>query len=125
MIQSAFAVAIGAALGALLRWQAGVRLNGLVVGLPMGTLLVNLVGGYLIGVAIAVFALRPETPPAVRLLVVTGFMGGLTTFSSFSAEVVHLIQAGRLAFAMLAISLHLFGSLLMTALGIWTVSSLR
>jgi len=119
------AIGIGAALGAWLRWWLGLRLNPLVSQLPMGTLAANLLGGYLVGVAVAFFAFRPELPPEVRLFVVTGFLGGLTTFSSFSAEVVHLIDTARYAWAFGAAALHLLGSLSMTALGMWTVHSLR
>ena len=93
--------------------------------MPLGTLGANLLGGYLIGVAVAYFALRPEIPPEVRLFVVTGFLGGLTTFSSFSAEVVHLINTARYAWAAGAAAVHLGGSLGMTALGMWTIHSLR
>lgn len=119
------AIGIGAALGAWLRWWLGLRLNPLVSQLPMGTLAANLLGGYLVGVAVAFFAFRPDLPPEVRLFVVTGFLGGLTTFSSFSAEVVHLIDTARYAWAFSAAALHLLGSLSMTALGMWTVHSLR
>jgi len=85
--------------------------------MPLGTLLANLLGGYLIGVAGAALALRPDLPPEVRLLVVTGFLGGLTTFSTFSAEVTSMLQEGRLTPALLTISAHLLGSLTMTVLG--------
>lgn len=119
------AIGIGAALGAWLRWWLGLRLNPVVSQMPMGTLAANLLGGYLVGVAVAFFAFRPDLPPEVRLFVVTGFLGGLTTFSSFSAEVVHLIDTARYAWAFGAAALHLLGSLSMTALGMWTVHSLR
>ena len=119
------AIGLGAAFGAWLRWWLGLRLNPLFAQMPLGTLAANLLGGYLIGVAVAFFALRPEVPVEVRLFVVTGFLGGLTTFSSFSAEVVHLINTARYAWAAGAAGLHLLGSLSMTALGMWTVHSLR
>ena len=119
------AVGVGAMLGAWLRWGLSYWLNPRVADLPLGTLTANLLGGYLIGVAVAYFALRPEIPPEVRLFVVTGFLGGLTTFSSFSAEVVHLINTARYAWAAGAAAVHLGGSLGMTALGMWTVHSLR
>ena len=93
--------------------------------LPLGTLAANLVGGYLIGVAVAFFAFRPGLPPELRLFIVTGFLGGLTTFSSFSAEVVHLIDTARYAWAASAAALHVLGSLTMTALGMWSVQALR
>ncbi|WP_079432889.1 fluoride efflux transporter CrcB [Zoogloea sp. LCSB751] len=119
------AIGIGAALGAWLRWWLGLRLNPMLVHMPLGTLAANLLGGYLIGVAVAFFTSRPEIPPEARLFVVTGFLGGLTTFSSFSAEVVHLIGSARYGWALGAAVLHLGGSLSMTALGMWTVHSLR
>ncbi|MDY0014484.1 MAG: fluoride efflux transporter CrcB [Rhodocyclaceae bacterium] len=120
-----FAIGVGAMLGALLRWWLGLRLNPWLAHLPLGTLTANLLGGYLVGVAVAVFAQHPELPVEVRLAVVTGFLGGLTTFSSFSAEVVHLIQTTQYGWAALAAGAHLGGSLLMTGLGIWTVALLR
>lgn len=119
------AIGIGAAFGAWLRWWLGLRLNPVLAHMPLGTLAANLLGGYLIGVAVAFFAARPEIPPEARLFVVTGFLGGLTTFSSFSAEVVHLIDTARYGWALGAAALHLGGSLSMTALGMWTVHSLR
>lgn len=119
------AIGIGAALGAWLRWWLGLRLNPVLAHLPLGTLSANLLGGYLIGVAVAFFALRTDIPPEVRLFVVTGFLGGLTTFSSFSAEVVHLIDTARYAWAAAAAAVHVWGSLCMTALGMWTVHLVR
>lgn len=125
MLYQAIAVALGAALGALCRWQLGLWLNTLSPSVPLGTLAANLIGGYLVGVAVAVFALLTDLSPLWRLLVVTGFLGGLTTFSTFSAEVVSLLQAGRLGPMALAIGLHVGGSLLMTLLGMATVSALK
>lgn len=122
---SLFAIGLGAVLGAWLRWWLGLRLNPLVAHLPMGTLAANLLGGYLVGVAVAFFVQHPEILPEVRLAVVTGFLGGLTTFSSFSAEVVHLIQTAQYGWAALAAGAHLGGSLAMTGLGIWSVALLR
>lgn len=124
-VLSFVAIGLGAAFGAWLRWWLGLRLNPVLSQMPLGTLAANLLGGYLVGAAVAVFALRPDLPPEVRLFVVTGFLGGLTTFSSFSAEVVHLIDTSRYGWAAGAAALHLFGSLSMTALGMWTVYSLR
>lgn len=123
MWKPAVAISLGAALGALLRWQFGLRLNGLLPSLPPGTLVANLVGGYIIGLAIAYFAQATAIAPEWRLLVVTGFCGGLTTFSTFSAEVVDLLQGGQLTAAMTAIAAHVIGSLLMTlaGLGTWRV----
>lgn len=122
MWQSILAICIGACGGAVLRWVLGSKLNPLLPGLPPGTLLVNLVGGYLIGVAIAWFGSHPHVAPAWRLLLITGFLGSLTTFSAFSAEVIGLLQDGRAGWALITIAAHLFGSLLMTALGIGTVT---
>ncbi len=124
-VLSLVAIGIGAAFGAWLRWWLGLRLNPVLAQMPLGTLAANLLGGYLVGVAVAFFAFRPELPAEVRLFVVTGFLGGLTTFSSFSAEVVHLIDTARYAWAAGAAALHLCGSLSMTALGMWTVHGLR
>ncbi|WP_136415926.1 fluoride efflux transporter CrcB [Herbaspirillum sp. ST 5-3] len=122
MLTSIAAIAIGASLGALLRWELGNLLNALFPAIPPGTLVANLLGGYLIGVAVAFFAEHPALTPEIRLLVVTGFLGGLTTFSTFSAEVIALFQEGRLAWACGAIAVHVAGSLSMTMLGILSVS---
>jgi CrcB protein len=115
------AVAIGAVLGAWLRWGLAYWLNPRVEQLPLGTLAANLVGGYLIGIALAMFAAHPAVPPFWRLLIVTGFLGGLTTFSTFSAESVALIGGGAWAAAFAHAALHLVGSLVATAAGIATV----
>lgn len=112
------AIGGGAGLGACLRWWLGHRLNPLFPTLPLGTLAANLLGGFLIGVVITLFQRYPELSPELRLMVVTGFLGGLTTFSTFSAEVVALIARDQYLWAAGAISLHLVGSLLLTALGI-------
>jgi len=112
------AVAIGGAFGALARWMLSYKLNVYFPAIPPGTLASNIIGGYIIGVAIAFFATRPEVAPEWRLLIITGFCGGLTTFSTFSAEVVMLIQQGELAKMAAAITLHLVGSLAATILGI-------
>ena len=110
-------ICIGASLGALARWGLGLWLTpgGL---LPWGTLAANLVGGYLIGVAIAAFQAMPQLDPVWRLLLITGFLGGLTTFSSFSAEVVEFLMTGRYGLALLTAGLHVMGSLAMTVLGL-------
>ena len=94
------AVSIGAAAGALLRWQLGVHLNSFFPVVPPGTLAANLIGGYIIGLTIAFLAQAPNIAPEWRLLIITGFCGGLTTFSTFSAEVVTRLQDGQLAWAM-------------------------
>ena len=111
------AICIGASLGALARWGLGLWLTpgGL---LPWGTLAANLVGGYLIGVAIAAFQAMPQLDPVWRLLLITGFLGGLTTFSSFSAEVVEFLMTGLYGLALLTAGLHVMGSLAMTVLGL-------
>lgn len=118
------AVGIGAALGAWLRWFLGLRLNPVFPTLPLGTLAANLIGGLLVGVALAVFERHPQLPPQVRLFVITGFMGGLTTFSTFSSEVVNLGLRGQYLWAAGAAGIHLVGSLALTALGIGLVASL-
>lgn len=125
MIQSILAISIGASAGAVLRWLLGLSLNSLFPTVPPGTLAANLIGGYLIGLAVAVFAGHPEFAPEWRLLVITGFLGGLTTFSTFSAEVTVLLQQGRLLWAGLAISVHVVGSLVMTLLGLATVALIQ
>lgn len=118
------AVCAGASLGALLRWGLSGALNRHFPLLPPGTLVANLLGAYLIGVAIAFFA-HVELAPHWRLFVITGFLGALTTFSSFSAEVIGLLQQGRLGWALFASASHLLGSLAMTALGLASVVLLR
>lgn len=118
MLISIAAISVGAALGALLRWLLGLWLNTMFASIPAGTLAANLIGGYLIGVAMGLFARYPQLPVEWRLFVVTGFLGGLTTFSTFSAEVVSLLQNGRFQAALAAVSLHVAGSLAMTFLGI-------
>jgi CrcB protein len=112
------AISLGASLGALLRWALGSQFNSIFPTVPPGTLTANLIGGYIIGLAVAYFAQAPNLAPEWRLLIITGFCGGLTTFSTFSAEVVTLLQQGRLTWAMGAIAIHVSGSLLMTLLGL-------
>ena len=119
------AICIGACAGALARWQLGLWLNPIAISgtvLPWGTLAANLIGGYLVGVCVAVFQAMPELDPTWRLLLVTGFLGALTTFSSFSAEVVAMLGQQRYALALGTAGLHLLGSLGMTIAGIWTFS---
>ncbi len=122
MWKSILAVSVGAVLGALLRWQLGGRLNALFPTVPPGTLVANLVGAYVVGIGIALFATFPAISPEWRLLVVTGFCGGLTTFSTFSAEVAVLFQQGQLLWAAAAVAGHVLGSLLMTLAGFGTVA---
>jgi CrcB protein len=112
------AISLGAAIGALSRWFLGMQFNSLFPTIPPGTLAANMLGGYIIGLAIAYFAQAPDIAPEWRLLIITGFCGGLTTFSTFSAEVVALLQQGRLTWAMGAIALHVSGSLVMTLAGL-------
>jgi CrcB protein len=116
---SVLAICVGASLGALARWGLGLWLNG-TMALPWGTLAANLIGGYLIGICVAVFQALPHLDPAWRLALVTGFLGALTTFSSFSAEVVGMLGQQRYGLALGTAALHLLGSLLLTLAGIRT-----
>ena len=118
------AVGLGAALGAWLRWGLSVALNHVTPNLPLGTLLSNLVGGYLIGIAVEIVMHHSLLTPEWRLFIITGFLGGLTTFSTFSAEAVGLLSRQQYAWALGLILAHLAGSLLMTALGIATVRAI-
>ncbi len=125
MFRSAAAICVGASLGALLRWWLGLQLNSLFPSIPPGTLAANLAGGYVIGLAIAFFATYGAIAPEWRLLVITGFCGALTTFSTFSAELVTLLQQGRPMWAVGAAAVHLAGSVVMTLAGIATFGWLR
>ena len=120
MWSSVFAISIGASLGALLRWFFGLWLDAMPSVMSMGILASNLVGGYLIGIAVGFFSMHADLPPQWRLFIITGFLGGLTTFSSFSAEVTKMIQYGQISAALSTVSIHLIGSLVMTFLGIYT-----
>ncbi len=122
---SFLAIGLGAMLGAWLRWGLGLWLNPAYPSLPVGTLAANLLGGYLIGMAIAFFSQHPGLTPEWRLLLITGFLGALTTFSTFSAEVVTMITRGQYYWAFTTSALHLFGSLGATGLGLWTFKLLR
>lgn len=114
---SVLAICIGASVGALARWGLGLWLNpGALI--PLGTLAANLIGGYLIGICVAAFQALPNLDPVWRLALVTGFLGALTTFSSFSAEVVGMLGQQRYALALGTAAMHLFGSLLLTVAGI-------
>ena len=121
MWKSILAIAVGSALGALLRWQLGIKLNALFPTIPPGTLVANLIGAYVIGLAIAFFASFSALSPEWRLLVITGFCGGLTTFSTFSAELATLLQQGRVLWALGIVAAHVVGSVLMTFAGIATI----
>lgn len=121
---AALAVFFGAGIGACLRWVLSLWLNPLLPGMPLGTLASNLLGGLLVGVATAGFAQMPQLPPEWRLLLVTGFLGGLTTFSTFSAEVVVLLQRQQWGWALTTAATHLAGSLLLTGTGIALVHAL-
>lgn len=123
-MHNALAICLGASLGALSRWQLGLWLSA-PGALPWGTLAANAIGGYLIGLCVAFFQIYPGIDPVWRLALVTGFLGALTTFSSFSAEVVELLQEGRWAMATAWAAAHLLASLLLTAAGIATVGSVR
>lgn len=123
-VTTLLAIGLGAALGAWMRWGLGLWLNGVWPALPLGTLAANLLGGYLVGVAVTVFHLNADLSPELRLFLITGFLGGLTTFSTFSAEVVGQLQRGDVWLATGTAALHLFGSLLLTGLGIFTVVKL-
>ncbi|MFA6971297.1 MAG: fluoride efflux transporter CrcB [Gallionella sp.] len=125
MIYSFLAIGIGAALGAWLRWGLGLWLNPALPELPIGTLTANLLGGYLIGLSIAFFMQHPGLSPEWRLFIITGFLGGLTTFSTFSAETVTLLLRGQYVWGTGIIAAHLGGSLLMTVLGIQTFKYLQ
>jgi CrcB protein len=124
MLLSVAAISAGASVGALLRWLLSLTLNPLLPALPLGTLAANLVGGYGIGLALGWLGLHPELPPQLRLFLVTGLLGGLTTFSTFSAEVVNHLQDGRLAWALAVAGAHLAGSLTMTAFGLATMKTI-
>jgi CrcB protein len=119
------AVGIGGALGCWLRWVLGIAFNPLFPNMLMGTLAANLTGGFLIGVAIEYFTHHDSLPPELRLFVIVGFLGGLTTFSSFSAEAVELLADKQLGWAFVMVASHLLGSLAMTWLGILSMRSLH
>ena len=121
---SFFAVGLGAFAGAVLRWVLSLALNPVLPQLPLGTLAANLVGGFLVGLAVAMFADRADLAPAWRLFIITGCLGGLTTFSTFSAESVAMIARGDYGWALGHAGAHLIGSLALTALGIATYRAL-
>ncbi|MFZ4062157.1 MAG: fluoride efflux transporter CrcB [Polynucleobacter sp.] len=122
---SILAIFCGAGLGALLRAGFNFATVSMASTLPLGTFISNMVGGYLIGIAVAFFGNNPDLSAEWRLLIITGFLGGLTTFSSFSAEVVGFMQRGEVTWALGTALLHLFGSLVLTFLGILTYQALK
>lgn len=119
------AVGVGAASGAWLRWWLGILLNPLLPALPMGTLAANLAGGYLIGIVMGIMTHYSSLPVEIRLFIVTGFLGGLTTFSTFSAEAVTLLARQQYTWVAAHIASHLLGTLAMTGLGILTFNMFR
>ena len=125
MWKAILAIGLGGALGALLRWWLGLKLNAYLPAIPPGTLAANLIGGYVVGMAVALFGTYSALAPEWRLFVITGFCGALTTFSTFSAEVVTLMQQGRALWALGATGAHLIGSIVMTFAGIGTVVWIR
>ena len=125
MIKPVLAVSIGAALGALLRWALGLKLNAVLEVIPFGTVAANLLAAYVIGLATAYFATTSNLSPEWKLLIITGFCGGLSTFSTFSMEIVTLLQRQQFAWAAGSIGLHVVGSVLMTLAGMATWQLLR
>jgi CrcB protein len=119
------AVGLGAALGAWARWILGILFNHIVPSLPLGTLTANLVGGYVIGVSVEYLGRHAGLPPEIRLFLITGFLGGLTTFSTYSAEAVSLLSRGELPWFFVHFASHFGGSLALTALGVYTVRALE
>lgn len=125
MVKQILAICIGASAGAVLRWLLGKQFNPILPELPLGTLVANLIGAYFIGVAIVYFTHYPTLSPEWRLAIITGFLGALTTFSTFSAEVVSLMQQGRVAWSAGIISAHVIGSITLTVLGMLSMNYWR
>lgn len=125
MFQLLLAVFIGGGTGSVARWLLSMRFNSLHQQIPIGTLTANLIGAFIIGLGLAWFNRMTHIDPVWKLLITTGFCGGLTTFSTFSAEVVFLLQDGRAAWALLNIAVNLLGSLMMTALAFWLISAVN
>lgn len=120
MFSTLITIFSGAGLGAILRWFFGIKLNSIYPDMPLGTLSANLLGAYLIGITVAFFASNSTFSPEWRLFIITGFLGGLTTFSTFSAEVVTMLQEGRFGLGLFTVCAHVIGSLLMTVFGMAT-----
>jgi CrcB protein len=125
MLSQIVAICVGASLGAVLRWLLGIRFNSLFPTIPMGTLAANLIGAYIIGLAVGYFSQAPEISSEWRLLIITGFCGGLTTFSTFSAEVMTLLQEAEPGWAAATIVVHVSGSLILTFAGLFTWQLLK
>lgn len=123
MLPILLAVFIGGGTGSVLRWMLGMRLNPLHHAIPLGTLTANLAGAFIIGMGLAWFNRMTDIDPMWKLLLTTGFCGGLTTFSTFSAEVVFLLQEGRISWALLNVAINMFGSFALTALAFWLFSA--
>lgn len=123
MIQMAFAVFIGGGMGSVARWLLSAKYNSASLAIPMGTLIANLTGAFIIGLAFALFTRFSHVDPIWKLLITTGFCGGLTTFSTFSYEVIVLMQEGRFGWAGLNVLINLAGSFMMTAFAFWLVSA--
>ncbi|AEX53067.1 CrcB family protein [Rahnella aquatilis CIP 78.65 = ATCC 33071] len=122
MFSTLLAVFIGGGIGSVVRWYVSLKMNGISPVLPAGTLTVNLVGAFIIGLGIAIFTRLTHLDPVWKLLITTGFCGGLTTFSTFSLEVVYMLQEGRFGAALLNMALNMAGSLAMTLLAFMLVS---
>jgi len=125
VLQILLAVFIGGGTGSVMRWLLGMRLNPLHHALPLGTLTANLLGAFIIGAGLAWFNRMTHIDPMWKLLITTGFCGGLTTFSTFSAEVVFLMQDGRFGWALMNVAVNLLGSFAMTAAAMWIFSAAR
>jgi len=124
MLKAIIAIAIGSTVGGILRWALSTKFNSLFI-IPFGTLLSNLIAGYIIGFAMTLLANSPSISPEWRLLIITGFCGGLSTFSTFSAEIVTFLQKGQITLGLSTIAIHVVGSILMTVLGILTYQWLK
>jgi CrcB protein len=123
VLQMFLAVFIGGGIGSVARWALGLRLNPVYGQLPLGTLAANLIGAFIIGLGLAWFSRMTQLDPMWKLLITTGFCGGLTTFSTFSAETVFLLQEGRLAWAGLNALANMLGAFAMTALAYWLITA--